>query len=116
MNAQFLRKENKLFRGTGGVSQENRGCSFIPAFYDSYSCQVVISRFANGKPAPIHVLDGLPEDWVIGRDAITLSKTSHNANFAVRLWPNALRSPSRLANGCKTQTAPTAKPYRLPIS
>jgi hypothetical protein len=28
----------------------------------------VISRFANGNPAPIHVLDGLPEDWVIGRD------------------------------------------------
>ena len=68
MNAQFLRKENKLSRGTGGVSQENRDCGFIPAFYDSYSCQVVISRFANGNPAPIHVLDGLPEDGVIGRD------------------------------------------------
>jgi hypothetical protein len=40
MNAQFLRKENKLFRGTGGVSQENRGCGFIPAFYDSGSTPV----------------------------------------------------------------------------
>lgn len=64
----LLGKENRIFKGTGGVSQENRGCGFVPAFYDSHSCQAVISRFANGKPAPIHVLDGLPKEWVTAPD------------------------------------------------
>jgi hypothetical protein len=27
-----------------------------------------VSRFANGTPAPIHILDGAPEEWVVARD------------------------------------------------
>ena len=29
----------------------------------------MVSRFANGAPAPVHVLDGLPDAWVSHRDA-----------------------------------------------
>jgi hypothetical protein len=29
---------------------------------------VEISRFADGKPAPLHLLDGLPNKWVAQRD------------------------------------------------
>jgi len=64
----WLRTENRSFKGTGGVSQENRSLGFIPAFYDSQSHQALVSRFANGTPAPIHVLDGLPVEWVLRRD------------------------------------------------
>ncbi len=63
-----LRKQNQIFKGTGGVSGKNRSQGFIPAFYDSKSHQAHISRFANGTPAPIHLLDGLPEEWILKRD------------------------------------------------
>src|SRR5688572_11318537 len=64
-----LRKQNQTFKGTGGISEKNRSQGFIPAFYDSKSHQAHISRFANGTPAPIHILDGLPEEWIVKRDA-----------------------------------------------
>jgi hypothetical protein len=63
-----LRKQNRIFRGTRGISEKNRSQGFIPAFYDSQSHQAHISRFANGIPAPIHILDGLPEEWIVERD------------------------------------------------
>jgi hypothetical protein len=65
----LLRKDNRRFKGTGGVSQGNRSRGFIPAFYDAQSHKAHVSRFANGTPAPIHVLDGLPAEWVITRDS-----------------------------------------------
>jgi hypothetical protein len=30
---------------------------------------VELSRLAGGTPAPVHLLGGLPEEWVIDRDA-----------------------------------------------
>jgi hypothetical protein len=54
----ILRKQNQIFRGTGSVSEKNRSQGFIPTFYDSKSHQAHISRFANGTPVPIHILDG----------------------------------------------------------
>lgn len=64
-----LRKENQAFVGTPGVSQENCGNGFIPAFYDMDTGQVEISRFLNGQPAPMHMIEGLPKSWVAARDA-----------------------------------------------
>lgn len=51
-----LRKQNQIFKGTRGVSERNRSQGFIPAFYDPKSHQAHISRFANGNPAPIHII------------------------------------------------------------
>ncbi|MBK8184575.1 MAG: hypothetical protein IPK63_17540 [Candidatus Competibacteraceae bacterium] len=59
-----LRKDNVIFAGTGGVSQGNRSSGFLPAFYDAESGSVEVARFSNGAPAPIHLLEGLPEAWV----------------------------------------------------
>lgn len=56
-----LRSENRLFRGRGGISQENRSAGFVPAFLDSATGRVYRSRFADGRPAPVHVLEGLPD-------------------------------------------------------
>ena len=64
-----LEKENKQYSGTGGVSQENQHLGFSPAFMDECSGEVEISRFLNGLPAPFHLIDGLPETWVVARDA-----------------------------------------------
>lgn len=63
-----LARDNALYAGTGGVSERNRVAGFVPAYRDSDSGEVVLSRFADGTLAPVHVLEGLPADWVLARD------------------------------------------------
>ncbi|NVK41794.1 MAG: GAF domain-containing protein [Oceanospirillaceae bacterium] len=62
-----LQQQNEQYRGSGGVSDGNRSLGFRPAFYDMDTGQVHPSRFANGLEAPMHVLDGLPDDLVVVR-------------------------------------------------
>ncbi|WP_370280443.1 hypothetical protein [Pontibacterium sp.] len=63
-----LDEENKQYSGTGGVSKGNAHASFIPAFMDTETGQVELSRFSDGRIAPCHMLDGLPDSWITGRD------------------------------------------------
>ncbi len=63
-----LCRENVRFSGTGGISQNNRSRGFCPAFLDTLTGRVYLSRFANGRPAPVHLLDGLPAKLVISED------------------------------------------------
>lgn len=58
-----LSDENKLFAGTMGISQNNFEYGFCPAFRNEKTKQVLLSRTANGKVSPVHMLDGLPNDW-----------------------------------------------------
>ncbi len=67
MNQQRLAEENTLHEGTGGRSQENSGLGFRPAFFDYASQRLYLSRFADGRLAPIHLLDGLPEEAIVDR-------------------------------------------------
>lgn len=62
LDGEALRQENLQFSGTTGVSANNRGLGFVPAFMDTETGNVYLSRFANGTPAPIHVLAGLPDN------------------------------------------------------
>jgi hypothetical protein len=64
-----LAHENATHRCTGGVSEESRSFGFRPAFMDSETLKVYPSRFADGRPAPFHALDGLPDDVVLARRA-----------------------------------------------
>lgn len=64
-----LQRENREFHNTGGRSEENRPLGFRPAFKDVASGVVYDSRFADGRPAPFHLLDGLPEEVVLERDS-----------------------------------------------
>jgi hypothetical protein len=64
-----LDNQNQTFAGTGGVSQNNRDAGFMPAYKNLSTGEAVISCFSNGSPAPVHVLEGLPDDWVAARDA-----------------------------------------------
>lgn len=68
MTAGVLRQENIVFRASGGVSEENRSYGFRPAFRDSDTGEVYPSCFANGQPAPFHLLDGLPDEVVVHRN------------------------------------------------
>ncbi len=62
-----LQQENDTFRGSGGISAENQVLGFKPAFYDMETGITHTSKFANGLEAPMHVLDGLPNEVVESR-------------------------------------------------
>lgn len=65
---ETLRSENRRYLGSGGRSPENRGAGFRPAFRDSETGRVYESCFGDGRPAPCHLLDGLPDALVLARD------------------------------------------------
>lgn len=67
MNDGRLQKENAAHAGTGGVSGGNAGLGFRPAFLDVATLTIYLSRFADGRLAPFHLLDGLPDRVVIDR-------------------------------------------------
>jgi hypothetical protein len=69
LTAETIKKQNLAFVGTGGVSEQNRSNGFRPAFYNVATGQAELSRFADGRPAPMHLLEGLPDLWVVNRDA-----------------------------------------------
>ena len=69
LSARTLRQQNRGFRGTGGVSAENRSLGFAPAFRDTQTGAVYRACFADGRPAPMHLLEGLPPAVVAARDA-----------------------------------------------
>ena len=72
MNAQLstavLERQNQESSGTGGRSQENVAWGFRPAFMDVRTRVIYLSCFADGSRAPIHLLDGLPDEVVASRD------------------------------------------------
>jgi len=69
MTDSRLAQENVRYAGTRGVSRENRRYGFRPAFMDLETAAVHLARFADGRLAPFHLLDGLPDELVISRDA-----------------------------------------------
>ena len=61
---ESLVQENRQYRGTGGLSSNNRSQGFTPAFLDTRTGNIYRSRFPDGRPASVHVLAGLPEELV----------------------------------------------------
>jgi len=65
LDARALRIENRHYAGSGGISRENRSSGFVPAFLDSSTGQTYRSRYSDGRPAPMHILEGLPSHLLI---------------------------------------------------
>lgn len=65
LSAATLRQENITYLDTGGISQNNRSQGFVPAFLETLSGTIYLSRFANGRIAPMHLLDGLPPELIV---------------------------------------------------
>ncbi|MFM9888403.1 MAG: hypothetical protein ACKVQT_35715 [Burkholderiales bacterium] len=63
-----LRRESAPHDGTAGSSAGNRSQGFRPGFIDTDTGIVYDAQFADGRPAPFHLLDGLPESVVVARD------------------------------------------------
>ncbi|MFH0341777.1 MAG: hypothetical protein ACHBNF_06515 [Chromatiales bacterium] len=64
-----LEDENRRYTGRGGISAENRSLGFLPAYRDSATGHIHLSRFADGRRAPIHLLEALPKRLTLRRDA-----------------------------------------------
>jgi len=67
LTTRSLTQQNRIFQGSGGVSGENRSSGFCPAFLDTETGVIYLSCFANGRQAPMHLLDGLPDEVVVAR-------------------------------------------------
>ncbi len=69
LTRKTLEDENRRYTGRGGVSAENRGLGFLPAYRDSATGNIHLSRFADGRRAPIHLLEGLSKQLALRRAA-----------------------------------------------
>lgn len=69
LSSSVLEKQNQQFKGSGGRSEENRGLGFRPAFMDTETLAIYASCFADGRPAPFHLIDGLPDELIAERSA-----------------------------------------------
>lgn len=67
LSSTVLQDQNQKFLGTGGRSAENRGQGFRPAFMDRDNLAIYASCFADGRLAPFHLIDGLPEHLIASR-------------------------------------------------
>ena len=68
LTQRSLALETAHYRGTGGVSENNRSLGFQPAFIDRETETVHLSCFPDGRLAPCHLLDGLPGELIVARD------------------------------------------------
>jgi hypothetical protein len=102
MTKERLMQETLIHRGTGGISAENRSLGFRPAFMDQETSAVYASCFVDGRPAPFHLIDGLPHELVVARDAIgrvAALKDSVIAGFVRGGRFYSREDAGRLANG-----------------
>ncbi|NJN45811.1 MAG: hypothetical protein HC808_04265 [Candidatus Competibacteraceae bacterium] len=66
---ETLQQQNAAYCDTGGVSINNRAAGFQSAFLDQATGCAYPSCYANGQLAPMHLLDGLPDELVLQRNA-----------------------------------------------
>jgi len=48
LTRKTLEDDNRHYTGRGGISEENRGFGFLPAYRDSATGNIHLSRFAEG--------------------------------------------------------------------
>ena len=79
-----LNKQVEEYRGTGGIASEAKSSGFKPAFRDTQTGEIYPSKNADGSPAGIHLLDGMPEEVITKRDQdgdVVAVKDSIEAGF-----------------------------------
>jgi hypothetical protein len=68
MTRKNIETQNRFFVGTGGISSENRSLGFVPGFFDQDTGLIYRSCTAEGVPAPVHLIEGLPHEVVLARN------------------------------------------------
>jgi len=67
LDVAALKRENRTYRGSAGVSEGCREACFRPAFRDQETGMVYLSRNPNGHVAVFHTLEGLPDEVIAAR-------------------------------------------------
>jgi hypothetical protein len=62
-----MRQLSVIVPSCSGQIERIRDNGYLPAFYDQHTMTAELSRFTDGMPAPVHLLDGLPDSWVAKR-------------------------------------------------
>lgn len=52
------------YRQSGSTIFSDAAFGFMPAFMDIITEEIHLSTYDDGKPAVLHVLDGLPVSWI----------------------------------------------------
>ena len=67
LTTQELRKIEVTADAAATSGGSRPGLGFRPAFLDFATLKIYLSRFADGRPAPIHHIGGLPDEVVVAR-------------------------------------------------
>lgn len=67
LDVAVLKRENRAYQGSAGVSEGCREACFRPAFRDQETGIVYLSRYPNGQVAVFHTLEGLPDEVIVAR-------------------------------------------------
>ena len=79
-----LNDENVLYGRTRQARSEDRLPGLVPGYRNQRTGELARSRYADGTPAPVHLLDGLPDHWIAERDAdgrVIRARTDIEAGF-----------------------------------
>jgi hypothetical protein len=68
VTSSSFKVESNRYRRTYVATQNNWCHGFQSAFIDRETNRVYLLRFADGRLAPFHLLDGLPSDLVMARN------------------------------------------------
>ena len=68
LTSTALAEENRRCAHRRAVSANGASMRFLPAFRDTVSGETHLSLLPNGSVSPLHLLDGLPEHWILARD------------------------------------------------
>ena len=75
MNLQTISRNNV---------QDFTSGSMAPAFYDMETGNIYVSRYSDGRVAPIHIYDGLPAEIVERADINVISGFVKDGEFMTR--------------------------------
>ncbi|HKJ94251.1 MAG TPA: hypothetical protein VKA32_01325 [Gammaproteobacteria bacterium] len=75
VSVEEMAAESHAYRHTGGVSDNNRHRGFVPAFLDTATGIIHLSRNPDGTPAVCHCMDGLPDELVCTRNTAGHAET-----------------------------------------
>jgi hypothetical protein len=64
LSIDLMKREKEAQPSTHGVSESPRDLGFRPAFFDYATGLIYLSRHRDGREAPFHLIDGLPEPAV----------------------------------------------------
>ncbi|VAW81288.1 hypothetical protein MNBD_GAMMA12-1498 [hydrothermal vent metagenome] len=68
---------DKVERTSTHNSNDPGVSTFIPAYYDTQTDTVYLSRYKNGSVAPVHVLDSIPKE-LLSQSAANKSSTNND--------------------------------------